>query len=184
MMDDVEMAKTRKFVRTAVRACAFALLIFVGLAFAQTVGLKTKLPPPFPGKSLCPDPAVRDITFALVSRTGKYKGRVRITGLIKNLGGFYHSRPNQQKVQLTEDDRVIAESDFPDLGQEEERTLGFEREWNVYLPPGAVLVSPVYKLRILYDPDITGDGNPRNDDCNGVNNFLQRDGSDIRNFFK
>ena len=160
------------------------LLVFGVTAMAAAGKEKAKLPPPFPGKGLCPDPAARDITFALVARTGKYKGRVRITGLIKNLGGPYSSRPNQQKVQLTEDNRVVAQKDFPDLGSGEERTLVYEREWNAYSPPGTVLVSPVYKLQILYDPDIASDGNPRNDDCNGGNNFLQRDGSAILNFFK
>lgn len=159
-------------------------LLVCGVAATVAAGIdKTRLPPPFPGKGLCPDPAVRDITFALVSRSGKFKGRVKITGLVKNLGGLYSSRVNQQKVQLTENDRVVAQKDFSNLGPGEELTLVYEREWNAHLPPGTVLASPVYKLQILYDPDIASDGNPRNDDCNGGNNFLQRDGADILNFF-
>ena len=178
------MTKTKGFGRAAGLACLSGLLVFMGLAFAQMNGPKVKSPRPFPGRPLCPDPAVRDISFALIARTGPYKGQVRITGLAKNLGGLYSSRPNQQRVQLTEDDRVVAQKDFPVLASGEELTLVYEREWNAYVPPGSVSVFPVYKLQILYDPDIASDGNPRNDDCSGGNNFLQRSGSDIQNFFK
>jgi hypothetical protein len=39
----------------------------------------------------CPDPAAYDIRFQIVHRKDKFNGRVRITGIIKNIGNkkFY-----------------------------------------------------------------------------------------------
>ena len=79
---------------------------------------------------------------------------------------------------------MVSQKDFPNLAAGEELRLVYERDWNAYVPPGATSAFPIYRLQIVYDPDIASDGNPRNDDCGGGNNFLQRSGFDIQNFFK
>jgi hypothetical protein len=42
---------------------------------------------------------------------------------------------------------------------------------------------PSYRLVIAYDPDISNDGNPANDDCNGRNNVQSVTSAQINSLF-
>lgn len=139
--------------------------------------------------SKCPDPAVQRIDFAIVSKTSQFSGKVRITGVVKNVGlEPYISGPNQQEILLYEGpmgatSRVVARKKFQNLNPGQEVTVVYERNWNSASPSEGEF-PPSYKVIIVYDPDIRMDSNPKNDDCNMNNNQKERSGADINALFK
>jgi hypothetical protein len=129
----------------------------------------------------CPDPATTRIKYELIKRYSQYQGRVRITGFVKNNGNQpYISGSNQQGVLLYElhpggvAPRIVKDQPFQNLAPGQEVKVVFERDWSISdeFPPN-------YAILLTYDPDITIDGNSKNDDCNLNNNRLERRGSDI-----
>lgn len=137
----------------------------------------------------CPDPAAKTLDFEIVSRTGDFRGRVRIVGVVKNLGrAAYESGPNQQSVQLWEDvqgaseRQPVASQAFQDLAPNQEVRVSYERDWNASSPAEGEF-PPSYILMISYDPDIQMDGNEANDDCRAGNNRKERSGMDINAMF-
>lgn len=145
-----------------------------------TAPVKTTLPGAT-GLLRCPDPAAHRIDFRLLSKTSPFAGRVMITGVVKNLGGPYETRPNQQQMLLYEDNRMVASAPFSNLASGQEVSVSFQRNWNRSSPAEGEF-PPTYKLIISYDPDITLDGNKQNDDC-GNNNTKTRSGVDINRLF-
>lgn len=137
----------------------------------------------------CPDPAVEKIDFTIVSRTGKFSGKVRITGVVKNVGlAPYISGPNQQAVHLYEfipggSARLVAKKNFQNLNPGQQVTVAYERNWDASSPSEGEF-PPSYRVIIAYDPDIRLDSNPKNDDCNINNNQKERSGADINALFK
>ncbi len=137
-------------------------------------GLKRRLP-----RRVCPDPAAYRLTFRIVSRTSRTRGRVEIAGVVKNVGrGAYVTRAGQQGIQLWEGRRMVRNLDFRNLTPGQSKTVRYRRNWNS-ASPGEGEFPPTYKLWIIYDPDITKDGNRSNDDCRGSNNRIQRSGQGI-----
>ena len=139
------------------------------------------------GEVRCPDPAVTAIDFTLVRRDTTFRGRVRITGRVRNQGGAYRSNPGQQSIVLEELPlgglpRIVAQRDFEDLEPGQEVTVEFERNWDISSPAEGEF-PPDYRVRILYDPDIASDGNSENDDCGAANNSRERSGTEIRPLF-
>jgi hypothetical protein len=136
----------------------------------------------------CPNPAVRAIDFAIVARTSQFAGKVRITGVVKNMGGAYTSGPKQQSVQLYEvplggQPRFLKQMAFQNLASGQEVKIAHERNWNASSPSEGEF-PPGYKVIIVYDPDIRLDGNVRNDDCASGDNQLEKSGSGINALFR
>jgi hypothetical protein len=137
----------------------------------------------------CPDLAAQQIQFELIRRSSPFRGFVRITGVIRNVGLVaYSSRPGQQVAYLYEQNpgegapRLVAERPFTNLAPGREVRVSFERNWDGSSPAEGEF-PPTYKLLIGYDPDIYQDGNPKNDDCNRTNNQRERSGSDINSTY-
>lgn len=140
----------------------------------------------------CPDPAASSIEFSIVSRdpASRFKGRVRITGIVKNVGTkAFRSNPNQASAHLYEvsagGGRAVlkAQQNFDNLAPGAAIRVVFERNWNSSSPSEGEF-PPSYRLLIVYDPDITLDGNKDNDDCNGANNRKERSGTGINSLLR
>ncbi|MFQ5569738.1 MAG: fibronectin type III domain-containing protein [Rhodothermales bacterium] len=128
---------------------------------------------------LLPDLAAERIEFTVMGRRTDYRGVVRVRGIVKNVGlGAYASGSGQQILQLYQDGRLVAEQRFTDLAPEEEISVVFERPWDISSPSEGEF-PPAYLLVIAYDPDITSDDNPNNDDAEAGNNRTERSGADI-----
>ncbi len=178
-----------------------SLILFVfSLAYAETPHQpKDQLKSPIDKEKLerikpipppkCPDPAVQRIDFAIVSKTSQFSGKVRITGVIKNVGlEPYISGPNQQAVYLYEGPmggkaNLVATKKFQNLNPGQEVKVIYERNWHASSPAEGEF-PPSYRVLISYDPDIRMDGNPKNDDCNINNNQMERSGTEINALFK
>lgn len=129
----------------------------------------------------CPDLAAEAIEFRLLARDSvrRFEGRVRVMGTVRNRGAVaFESGINQQSVQLYENDRLVASQPFQTLAPRAAVQVSFTRPWSA-----AMEFPPTYKLVISYDPDIYLDGNPKNDDCAGYNNRLERSGIEVHELF-
>lgn len=145
-----------------------------------------------PIRRKCPDLAAHQIEFQLIQRdpASQFRGSVRITGIIRNVGLVaYNSRPGQQVAYLYEQQLgvsttplLVAERPFENLAPGREVRVSFERNWDGSSPAEGEF-PPTYKLLIGYDPDIYQDSNPKNDDCNRTNNQRERSGSDINSTY-
>jgi hypothetical protein len=140
--------------------------------------------PPFRPIPLCNvDPAAQRIDFQILYKTTQFRGRVRVTGQIKNNGRLrYTSGANQQTVLLYEGPNLVASQNFQNLDPGQTVAFSFERMWDASSPSEGEF-PPEYKILIIYDPDINLDGNRMNDDCNNANNQLIRSGSGINALF-
>ncbi len=132
----------------------------------------------------CPNPAAHSINFQIVRKTSQFRGRVWITGVVKNAGlANYESSPNQQGMYLYEGSKLVAKRNFQNLTPGQEVSISYYRNWNASSPSEGEF-PPNYKLMIGYDPDISMDGNPKNDDCNGGDNQITRSGSGVNALFR
>ena len=134
----------------------------------------------------CPDPAAVSINFEIVDRVG-FEATARITGVVKNVGGLYDSDEGQQSINLYEKplggtSRLVATTNFTDVGAGDSVTVMWERAWNASSPAEGEF-PPTYVLTISYDPDISIDGKSTNDDCGLANNEIERSGSFINDLF-
>jgi len=123
------------------------------------------------------------INFTVVSCTDKFKGTVRIEGVVKNTGGLnYTSGANQQAALLYEDNggrpRLVATKVFQNLTPGQEVKVSYTRAWYKSSPAEGEF-PPKYILVISYDPDIYIDGNDNNDDSNSSNNRMEKSGREI-----
>lgn len=133
----------------------------------------------------CPDPAAHEIRFQIVRSYTQFRKRIRITGIVKNVGKqAFVSGPNQASAQLYEiplgaaSGRMVAQRAFQNLAPGATISVSYERDWNSSSPSEGEF-PPNYKLIITYDPDIYMDANKQNDDCGRNNNTKQRSGTDI-----
>jgi hypothetical protein len=152
----------------------------------------------------CPDPAARSIEFTILSRTTARSGRVRIEGVVRNIGNaVYQSSPDaQSKAQLwqigTGAPRLVAEKNFTALLPEliNNRTsaatfaspvvrVSFERDWDSR-SPNLGEFPPTYRLVIVLGGSVSGNGqgSGQADDCNLRNNVKERSGADINSMFR
>ena len=141
--------------------------------------------PQFPRPILqCIDPATESINFQIIRRDTQFKGKVRITGVMKNIGTLpYQSNPNQQALLLYENNKLVKRTSFQNLSPGSAMTIAYDRDWNSSSPAEGEF-PPEYKLLITYDPDIRLDGNPRNDDCRNSNNQKVASGQSINQLLR
>jgi hypothetical protein len=139
----------------------------------------------------CPDPAAYDIRFQLVKRTDKFRGQVRITGIVKNIGRkSFKPGPKQATAYLYEmppgtstGGMLLAQTAIRNLIPGETLLLIYERDWNSSTSSEGKL-PPTYRLEISFNTDLYKDTNPDNDDCSQMNNKKERSGSEINNMFR
>ncbi len=127
------------------------------------------------------------IDFAILRRDNLTSGRVRITGVVKNIGADFLSNPGQQAILLYEQApgaafpaAPVARLDFETLLAGEELTVQYTREWNSSMQSEFPFD---YILMVSLDPDILIDANPDNDDVTPANNTLTVSGSGINTLF-
>lgn len=138
----------------------------------------------------CPDPAAYDIRFQIVQRKDKFNGRVRVTGIIKNIGrNTFKSGHNQTTAYLYEmphdtstGGKILARKAITTLTAGGTLSLSCERNWTI-APTSGGGFPPAYRLQILYDPDVFKDTLRDNDDCSQQNNKKVRNGSEINDMF-
>jgi hypothetical protein len=143
----------------------------------------------------CPDPAAHEIRFRIVRRYSQFRGRIRITGIVKNVGGkAFIAGPNQAKAYLYQlpagvpcanatGGTIVAQRAITNLAAGATLSLSWERDWNSSSPSEGEF-PPCYRLLIIYDPDIYMDASKDNDDCNQNNNKKERSGTEINDMLK
>ena len=134
----------------------------------------------------CPDPAVVDIKFSIVQRYSQFYGKVRITGVVKNVGkADYISKPGRQSIVLDAGDAAhpLKTIPFTNLKSGQSITISYELNWDSASPNEGEF-PPTYRVYILYDPDITMDSIKTNDDCNMGNNSMAKSGKAINDMLK
>ncbi len=130
------------------------------------------------------DPAVTSIDFSIVRRYTQFTGLVRITVVVKNLGiSNYVSGANQQGILLYSGTTLLKSQPFGNLAPGQTATLTFDTNWNSSSPAEGEF-PPTFKGLIVYDPDITLDGNAQNDDCSSLNNQKSRSGADVNGMLR
>lgn len=143
----------------------------------------------------CPDPAAVEIRFQIVRRDSQFRGRIRITGVVKNIGGkAFISGPNQAKAYLYQlppgvpcanatGGTIVAQREIRNLAPGATFLVSWERDWNSSSPSEGEFPS-CYRLLITYDPDIYMDASKDNDDCNQNNNKKDRSGTEINDMLR
>ena len=136
----------------------------------------------------CIDPAAVEIRFEIVRRDTQFRGRVRITGVVKNVGNTpFSCNPGTSQASAhlyelpagaTSGGVLRAHTDFSALAVNSTVIVSYERDWDSSSPAEGEF-APSYKLMIVYDPDILLDSNTANDDCNVNNNSKPRSGTEI-----
>jgi len=137
----------------------------------------------------CPDPAVTAVDFQVLSQNN-FKGRVRIIARMKNVGQkAFLSNPTQQALHLYQTypgasgGTLVANRTFGNLKPGQTFAISYDRNWNASSPSEGEF-PPSYRAIISYDPDITMDSNPNNDDCNGSNNSMEKSGTAINDLLR
>jgi hypothetical protein len=143
----------------------------------------------------CPDPAAYEIRFRIVRRYSQFRGRIRITGIVKNIGGkAFVAGANQAKAYLYQlpagvpcanatNGTIVAQKAITNLPAGATLSLSWERDWNSSSPSEGEFPH-CYRLLITYDPDIYMDASKDNDDCNQNNNKKDRSGTEINDMLK
>jgi hypothetical protein len=143
----------------------------------------------------CIDPAAFEIRFEIVRRDSQFRGRIRITGVVKNIGNkAFQSGPNQAAAYLYQlpagvppasatGGTIVAQQPITNLAVGATLNLSWERDWDSSSPNEGEFPNS-YRLLISYDPDIYMDANKDNDDCNQNNNKKERNGSEINDMLK
>lgn len=127
----------------------------------------------------CPDPAVQEIKFEIVQKYSDFRGKVRITAVIKNIGADFNC-----DALLVLSERPIGSSapthsesvSFNSLTSNEELTVVYERDWNASSPNEGEF-PPDYFCYISYDVDVPCQ------DCSFTNNTKTESGSKINALF-
>jgi len=140
------------------------------------------------GARACVDPSAFEIRFEIARRVTQFTGRVRITGVVKNVGttafscspGAVQASAHlyQMPAGATSGGTLRGHTDFSALAVGGTVTVSYECDWNSSSPAEGEF-PPSFKLMVVYDPDILLDSNPANDDCNAGNNSRSRSGTDI-----
>ncbi|MCK5004908.1 MAG: hypothetical protein KAS21_07460 [Candidatus Aminicenantes bacterium] len=130
----------------------------------------------------CPDPAAYKIDFELLQQTATFTGRVKITGVVKNVG-LKEFKGGGGMAYLYEGSSLRKTKVFSNLLPGETLSLSYIRTWYAASPSEGEF-PPTYKLVILYDIDILKDGNKDNDDCTLNNNKLERSGKGINELLR
>ena len=167
-------------------AFAITLLFFFGEANAQIRTFKGPKVAPLSKETLknignnyipCPDLKAEKIDFEIVGERSEHVLIVRVTGVVKNVGGqTYTSRANQQSVRLYIGRTYAAVGrSFTSLAPGESVSVSYTMDFylgNEFPETAKVLVS--------FDPDIRNDGNSMNDDCRNANNSMSRSMAEVK----
>ena len=121
----------------------------------------------------CADPAAVGLTFSLVSRSSQFQGRVRIVGVVRNLGDGAAARV---PVVLYEDSQPVATQEFQNLQPREEVTVVYERGWNASSSAEGEF-PPAYAVAIVPTQGLGAE-------CQSNNNRLERSGAEINALFR
>jgi len=133
-------------------------------------------------KGACPDPTLTGVEVRMLSRDPQGQYFFRLAARVENRGrGAYTSADGQQVVRIEEISpgskaRQIAVGAFRNIpagGRGAEITHDVLR-WRI-----SQEFPPSYRFTIAYDPDISADGNPANDDCELRNNSTTITGEEI-----
>jgi archaellum component FlaG (FlaF/FlaG flagellin family) len=130
-----------------------------------------------------------DIQIQIISKANDYSGRIRVIGIVKNVGKqAYQSKPNQQTLYLYMTD-AAGNNITKTLGQKSNFTLvkpgqalsliTYVMDWNTSQEFG-----PGFKASIVFDPDIAADGNKANDDQYAPNNLKSLSNDAVNHLFK
>ncbi|MGB1241007.1 MAG: hypothetical protein ACPG49_00700 [Chitinophagales bacterium] len=126
-------------------------------------------------KPACPDLKAMPIQFTVLSRPTAYTAKVKITAIVKNIGGAdYISGRNQQGMQLYVGSTLVKNMPFTNLAKGQTKTITYYMTFSI-----ANEFPPMIKFYISYDPDIAMDGNTKNDECTYSNNQSSRDSREI-----
>ncbi len=124
----------------------------------------------------CPDLMAESIQFEIVGVKSTHVLRVRVTGIVKNIGSKeFRSNARQQSVNLYIGSRWMAtKSNITSIAPGESVSVSYTMDFHLSneFPETA-------KVSISYDPDILNDGNPMNDDCTTANNTATRSMADV-----
>jgi hypothetical protein len=133
-------------------------------------------------KGACPDPMLNGIEVRMLSRDPQGQYFFRLSAHVENKGrGAYSSADGQQVVRIEQISpgnrpRQIAVGAFRNIaagGRSGEISHDVLR-WRI-----SQEFPPSYRFTIAYDPDISADGNPGNDDCELKNNSTTITGAEI-----
>jgi hypothetical protein len=123
-----------------------------------------------------PDPAAVGIQFQILGRSCPFKGRVRITGVIRNVGD---STSRFGHVWLLENGRLVAERWYQSLAPGQLFTVSYDRNWDTS-PHAEGEFPPTYWLMV----PVADDGPRDTDDSYLGNNELKRSGAGINAMFR
>jgi hypothetical protein len=125
------------------------------------------------------NPAAHGIDFHIIRRDTKFRGQVRITGVVKNTGNAQFQGRNSE-ARLMSGNRVLARATFSRLRPGQELRVHYVRNWNSSSPSEGEF-PPTYTLKIVYDTDDVLGG--PNNDVSLKNNQRSRSGRDINKLF-
>jgi hypothetical protein len=136
------------------------------------------------------DPAAYQIKFDIVRRDSQFSGLIRVTGIVKNVGQAAYVDPRHGagairmfRGQPFTNEFLVKRADLRDLKPGDEQKIVYERPWNSSSSSEGEF-PPTFWLDIGYDPDITLDSCPTNDDCNVQNNRISASGMAINDLFR
>ena len=136
------------------------------------------------------DPAAVAIKFDIIRRDNQFNGRVRVTGIVKNVGKapYIDPRGGAGAVRLYRAKpftaaNMVKSAPLRDLKPGQKQYIKHERNWHSSSPSEGEF-PPTYWLVIQYDVDITLDGVKTNDDANNSNNRFSASGMAINDLFR
>ena len=138
-------------------------------------------------KGSCPDLMINGVEVQMLSRDPQGEYFFRLVATVENQGGReYRSSTGQQVVELhqvsqTGAFRHIRNWGFGSIAVGGE---GFDAKYDVLRWRLSQEFPPAYRFTIVFDPDISGDGNAANDDCTANNNSTTITGAEINSIIR
>lgn len=128
------------------------------------------------------DLAAYEIRVSVISASTDNKAKLKIEGIIKNVGRLNYSSAAGQQVALLYEEvpgtapRLMATKNFQNLAVNASTSFYITKSWdktaNAEFPPN-------YFLIVTFDPDLYIDGNNNNDDAVSTNNKITKTGAEI-----
>jgi hypothetical protein len=130
-----------------------------------------------------PDLAAKEIKYTLLRQDSRYEGRVRVTGVIQNVGQrpYVESAGFAQMLTLTETNggdngwrRTRQTQRIPNLAIGEKMEISYEMNWST-----SNEFPPFYEVKI----SLFAGRRVTNPECNTSNNRIQRDSEPVNALF-
>ena len=150
------------------------------LSRSKPTGTASQVRAPFKPKIAGIDPAVVALRVDVKRQVSPSTADIEIVGVVQNIGSEdFLSTANQQSVQLYQKtpgaaDRMLLKKEFLNLKSGQKVEVRHRLQWST-----SVEFPANYLVMISYDPDITLDGNPNNDDVKRADNRRQLRGDEI-----